>query len=260
MVLSLDDVCVEVSSRRVLSGVSFDVLPGGITALSGPSGCGKTTLLGVLSLLLLPSSGSVSIDGKSSFSSRDRRVFWRERAGFVYQDYGLVDDESVAYNVMLSRVSKRKLRSGSSGSVRRLDAVLSSVGLSSRKTDCVSVLSGGERQRVGIARALFKKADYLFVDEPTASLDSVNRDNVISLLRSAADSGVCVVVATHDAGFVEACDSVVSLRDGKVVSVTGAAAGNKTARNNAAANGSANVSANVSAAPVSVSGKSELVF
>ena len=154
MVLSLDDVCVEVSSRRVLSGVSFDVLPGGITALSGPSGCGKTTLLGVLSLLLLPSSGSVSIDGKSSFSSKDRRVFWRERAGFVYQDYGLVDDESVAYNVMLSRVSKRKLRSGSSGSVRRLDAVLSSVGLSSRKTDCVSVLSGGARDRGSALRGL----------------------------------------------------------------------------------------------------------
>ena len=226
MVLSLDNVCVEVSSRRVLSGVSFDVLPGGLTALSGPSGCGKTTLLGVLSLLLLPSSGSVSIDGKSSFSSKDRRVFWRDRAGFVYQDSGLIDDESVAYNVMLSRVSKRKLAAGSSDNVKRLDAVLSSVGLSSRKFDCVSVLSGGERQRVGIARALFKKADFLFVDEPTASLDLKNRDNVISLLRRAADSGVSVVVATHDSEFVRACDTVVSLKDGKAVSVTGRTAEN----------------------------------
>ena len=176
-------------------------------ALVGPSGCGKTTLLNCLGLLQRLSAGTVSVDGHDMASDRARRRFWRREAAFIYQDYGLIEEETLAYNVTLRAPGLlRRPRPDA-----RLDGILETVGLAGRQAETASVLSGGEKQRAGVARALYKEASYVFADEPTASLDPDNRRIVTGLLERAAKAGACVVIATHDDALASRADVVHSL-------------------------------------------------
>lgn len=197
MRITAADVRVAIDDLEVLSGESLDCEPGRLTALVGPSGCGKTTLLHCLGLLQRPTAGAVLVDGEDTRGWDERRVrrFWRDKAAFVIQDYGIVDDESVAYNVtMTSRLFSGRV----SGDLDRCGEALGVTGLADRETEPASHLSGGEKQRLAIARAIYKDAKVLFVDEPTASLDAVNRTRVIDLFRERAEAGCTVILATHD--------------------------------------------------------------
>lgn len=208
--VSAHGLCYDVGGVRVLTDVSLEAPSGAVTALTGPSGCGKTTLLGCLSGLLRPASGSVVIDGVPTARWKERDVlrFWRDRAAFVYQDHGIISDETVAFNISFIRPRYLWRRKAVPERVREC---LRTVGLDHRATELASHLSGGERQRVGIARALYREATYLFVDEPTASLDADNRRVVLDLLRLAAGRGATVLMATHDTEAMEAADRVVLL-------------------------------------------------
>lgn len=198
------DIDYVIGGRQILSGISAYCESGKMTALAGVSGSGKTTLIGILGLLIPPTDGTVEIDGQNQWTTRGRRQFWKQKAAFVYQDYGLIDEEDVAYNVTLRRRLNGRDRA-------RLSLILTQVGLSDRDGDMVATLSGGEKQRVSIARALYKKAVYIFADEPTASLDKTNREKVYGLLRKACDRGACVIVSTHDQDLVSKCDAVIQL-------------------------------------------------
>lgn len=205
MTVSGRGVRVVIDGRVVLEDVDIDCQPGTVTALVGPSGSGKTTLLHCLGLLQSPTSGSVLIDGEdtSAWPSSRRRRFWREAAAFVLQDYGVMIEESVGFNVTMSTgLLGRRLR----GDRDRMQASLKATGLVGRNGEPASHLSGGEKQRLAVARAIYKGAKVIYVDEPTASLDSGNRDRVITLFRERARAGCIVVVATHDQSFIEAAD------------------------------------------------------
>jgi len=130
-------------------------------------------------------------------------------SAFVYQDYGLIDDDSLAYNVTLTGPGLFRRRPRVSP---RVEDILATVGLAWRALDRVSVLSGGEKQRAGVARALYKQATYIFADEPTASLDADNRHTVTRLLAEAASDGACVVIATHDEELAAHADIAVALQ------------------------------------------------
>lgn len=208
--IELFEGALALETRSVFADVTFVLDPGTMVALVGPSGSGKTSLLNCLGRVQDFSSGRILVGGEDAtrWSSRRRRKFWRDQAAFIYQDYGLVPDGTVAYNVSLAgNVFVRPRRAPSATEL----AALSEVGLADRARDKVVELSGGERQRVGIARALHKKASYIFADEPTASLDAGNADRVIGLLRSSRRAGAAVVVATHDPRLAESCDSQVTL-------------------------------------------------
>lgn len=198
------NLAFRIKEHTIFEQVSLQCEPGTLTALTGPSGCGKTSLLNVLGLLAPASSGEVYIDQvpTSGWKDQQRSQFWQQRAAFIYQDYGIIDDETVAYNVTLRPQAKTR------GDVK---AVLTQVGLQDRITEIASVLSGGEKQRLGVARAIFKQADVLFADEPTASLDEDNRRLIMELLRQRADTGVTVVIATHDQELIDFCDYAVPL-------------------------------------------------
>lgn len=170
----------------------------------GPSGCGKTTLLHCLGLLQRPTSGRVLVDGADTSGWRPGRIrrFWRDHAAFVIQDYGIVDDETVAYNVTTTST----LFTGRvTGDRARWESALERTGLGGRARDMASHLSGGEKQRLAVARAIYKDATVILVDEPTASLDADNRRRVIDLLAGLADMGRTVIVATHDDEMMAAC-------------------------------------------------------
>ncbi|MFD2768353.1 ABC transporter ATP-binding protein [Micromonospora eburnea] len=210
MLIEARGVKVRIGSRTVFDNVAVTCESGQMTALIGPSGCGKTTLLHCLGLLQQPTRGQVRIDGVETTGWRDsaRRKFWRHHAAFVQQDYGVIDDETVGFNAtMQMSILGRRLPADQ----RRLDMALERTGLPGRSAELAAHLSGGEKQRLAIARAIYKSADVLFADEPTASLDPDNREHVTALLRQLADSGTTVIIATHDERLATACDKTHDL-------------------------------------------------
>ncbi|GIG41591.1 ABC transporter ATP-binding protein [Cellulomonas phragmiteti] len=206
MELTAEDLRVVIDGVPVLDGVDLTCAPGRMTVLVGPSGSGKTTLLNCLGLLQVPSSGRVLVDGTDTTAWRSgrRRRFWRDHSAFVLQDTGIMDEESVALNVtMRAGVLTNRARGDRA---RMLDA-LGVAGLAGRQEERAAHLSGGEKHRLAIARAVYKDARVLYVDEPTASLDDANRRTVIDLLVARARAGCTVVVATHDDDVVAAADT-----------------------------------------------------
>lgn len=204
MLIEAHDVSVAIDGRPVLGGESIRCEPGTMTAIVGPSGSGKTTLLHCLGLLLPADRGRIVIGGEDAtgYRTAERRRFWREHAAFVLQDYGIMDEESVAFNVtMRAGVWARR----AIGDRERLERALERTGLSGRQDETASHLSGGEKQRLALARAIYKQAKVVFVDEPTASLDAVNRRKVIELFTDFAAGGRTVIVSTHDSEAIDAC-------------------------------------------------------
>lgn len=211
MDIRVEQLGFAIDNKRILTDVSFKAPRGSTVALIGASGSGKTTLLNCIGLLLTSSAGHIYFDGRDVTKASDRHKgrLWESDLSFIFQDYGLIDDETVAANVTLGRTPlfrKKKISHNP-----RLESALSDVGLPDREGDFVTKLSGGERQRVGIARALYKQASLILADEPTASLDRANRAHIQNLLLGAATRGATVVVATHDETLASVCDVVVQL-------------------------------------------------
>lgn len=202
---------------RALKGVSLGFAAGEFAAIMGPSGSGKSTLLHVLGALEEPSSGRVVVGGEdlSGLSDRELTLLRRARMGFVFQFFNLIPTLSAEENVMLPvLISGEKANKYK----RRLEEVISLVGLEGRRTHRPDELSGGEQQRVAIARALIRHPDVVLADEPTGNLDSTTGAGVLELLReSAARYGQTVVMVTHDARAAAVADRVVFLADGRVV-------------------------------------------
>lgn len=210
MEIEAEGIVVRRDGRTILSGGSVRIRSGQALALVGPSGSGKTTMLNALGLLIRVDRGRVVVDGKETTQWNDsaRRRFWQRHATFVFQDSGLIDEESIAYNILLARLPLFGVRKSD---VRAVDAVLERVGLAGRGRDRVSTLSGGEKQRVGLARAMLRRADVVFADEPTASLDRNNREQVTRFLLGEAARGATVVIATHDDTLMDSCDAVLDV-------------------------------------------------
>lgn len=199
---------VYAQGQPILQSPHFEAYAGELTGIVGPSGCGKTTLLNVLGLLMPPHEGEVVIGGRhmERVREKERLAFWADEASFVFQDYGIIEEWSVIENILLDRRTFGRARITDES--REL---LSIIGLEGKERTSAALLSGGEKQRVGITRAIHKGARYIFADEPTASLDAENRALVIELLSSAARRGATVIVATHDADMIAACDRLCRL-------------------------------------------------
>lgn len=204
MLIESKGVSVAIGGRRVLDSETIRCTPGMMTALIGPSGCGKTTFLHCLGLLLPVDQGRILIDGDdvTRYNTAERRRFWRDHAAFILQDYGIMDEESIGFNITMQA---SLLRQRVKGSQERLMQVLEQTGLKGRESESASHLSGGEKQRLALARAIYKDASILFIDEPTASLDAVNRRKVIDLFADFAKRGSTVIVSTHDSEMINAC-------------------------------------------------------
>jgi ABC-type lipoprotein export system ATPase subunit len=206
VVLTGDELRYTVGERTILDGISLQVASGQVLAVRGPSGSGKSSLLAVLGGLIAATSGTVALD--DALVAPGSGVALRRRFGLVLQGYGLVAAltarENVAVVLQAAGVPRTEVRS-------RVESVLKSVGLAAVAHHLVEELSGGQQQRVAVARALVTDADVLLADEPTAELDRENRELIVSLLTQRARAGAAVVIASHDAQVVEACDDVLDL-------------------------------------------------
>lgn len=196
--------------------VSLSIGAGELLMLMGPSGSGKTTLLAMLGCILRPSSGHIRVQGKEvgTLSSRELARLRAETIGFVFQGFNLLSALTAWENVALvgDFLSKHP-RSMHSRSVE----ILKDMGLGHRIYHLPENLSAGEKQRVAFARALVNSPRIILADEPTANLDSKNRDRVMSLLRQAVkEREVSVIIATHDERILQSADRVIRIEDGQM--------------------------------------------
>ncbi|MFF1919834.1 ABC transporter ATP-binding protein [Streptomyces sp. NPDC058221] len=197
-----------------LDGVSLRFPRGTFTAIMGPSGSGKSTLLQCAAGLEQPSEGQIIIAGSDigRLNEAQRTELRRDRIGFVFQAFNLVESLTAAQNVELpSRFAGR--RAGR----QQVAGALASVGLAERAGHRPSQLSGGQQQRVALARALVTRPDVLFADEPTGALDTVTSQEVLRMMRMLVDrEGQTTLMVTHDPVAAAVADVVVFLKDGRI--------------------------------------------
>ncbi len=199
-----------------LRGVSLDLSPGEMLALTGPSGSGKSTILNLAGLIDAPDAGQVFLRGREvqGLDANASTHLRREAIGFIFQSFNLVPVMTVAENVdyplFLAGVGAAERR-------QRVLAMLQAVGLAEHAQHLPDALSGGQRQRVAIARALVKRPALVIADEPTASLDSHTADQVLDLMREQGHAhGAAFLMATHDARLLHRCDRALALLDGAI--------------------------------------------
>ncbi|HEX4709685.1 ABC transporter ATP-binding protein [Phenylobacterium sp.] len=202
-----------------LNEISMEVRAGEFVAVMGPSGCGKSTLLNTLGLLDTPTSGSFEFFGEevARRSERELTALRRDRIGFVFQSFNLIDDLSVAENVEVALLYRR-VPAGERR--RRVAEALERVGIAHRARHRPQQLSGGQQQRVAVARALVSDPSLILADEPTGNLDTHNGEAVMALLTEAAAAGVTVIMVTHSLAHAAVAQRTVKLLDGRVVSET----------------------------------------
>lgn len=208
------------SRVEILHGIDLHLAPGEVCAVMGPSGSGKSTLLSCLAGLERPTSGEVQLLGTDleQLSRADLARARRTDVGFVFQSYNLVPALTGRENVALTFRLRRERPPWD-----RIDAVLAQLAISHLADQRPASMSGGEQQRVAIARVLAQEPRVVFADEPTGALDSASSAVVLEMLVDLAhSSGRGVLLVTHDPAVAAACDRVVVLRDGLVVTkVTG---------------------------------------
>jgi putative ABC transport system ATP-binding protein len=202
----------------VLRGVDFAIGQREVVALMGPSGSGKSTLLNILGCLDRPTRGHYILGGRDvSTLSRAEQAWVRlHYLGFIFQAFHLVGDSTVLENVAMplfyAGVAPKERK-------QRAEQLLERVGLKERLDHRPNQLSGGQRQRVAIARALINRPRVLLADEPTGALDQRTGHEVLELLHELHDeTGLTILLVTHDAEVAGAADRIIHVRDGRVVS------------------------------------------
>jgi putative ABC transport system ATP-binding protein len=199
-----------------LAGLNLEVRAGEALAVLGPSGSGKSTLLNMIAGLDKPSEGSVTVDGLriDELTETALAKYRRERIGMVFQFFNLLDDLTVADNVLLPAQLAGVPRG--EASIRAAE-LLEYLGIARHARAFPGRLSGGERQRVAVARALMNRPSLLLADEPTGALDSASAAEVRELLTGLNENGQTILLVTHDTALADSCATrMIELVDGKI--------------------------------------------
>ncbi len=200
---------------RALRGVSLTIEPGDFVAIMGPSGSGKSTLMHTLGLLDVPDAGSYKLFGRevSRLTEDELASLRSSRLGFIFQQFNLLARTSATENVALPLLYTAHPENGNSP-----QALLERVGLSSRMGHKPNELSGGQQQRVAIARALVNRPDIVLADEPTGNLDSVSEKEIMTLLDQMNETGITIILVTHEEEIGRHARRIIRMRDGVIVS------------------------------------------
>ncbi|MGM9661606.1 MAG: ABC transporter ATP-binding protein [Oscillospiraceae bacterium] len=201
---------------KALNGVSFRMAPGEFTAVMGASGSGKSTLLHVIATIDRPSSGSILLEGRdvSDMQEQELAAFRRDRLGFIFQEYNLLDTLTVGENIVLP-LNLQKKPVGETQD--RLQAVAASLEITDQLAKFPRQLSGGQRQRAACARALITRPALVLADEPTGALDSANSRGLMQTFTLMNRRlGSTILMVTHDAVVGSYASRVLFLKDGKI--------------------------------------------
>lgn len=198
-----------------LRDISLTIEDGDFVAIMGPSGSGKSTLSHILGLLDVPTSGSYILNGKevSRLSEDEMAILRRDEIGFVFQQFNLLSKLNVYENILLPLFYSKK-----STGVEDAKKLLNIVGLQGRLKHKPNELSGGQQQRVAIARSLINRPKMILADEPTGNLDSVSAVEIMKALRELNESGITVVIVTHEDAIAHQAKRLIKVRDGLIQS------------------------------------------
>lgn len=206
------DISRVYGKETILDGVSLQVRAGETTTIVGPSGSGKTTLLGILSLLLQPSSGSITVGGRDagSLSDAERSRLRNRFYGFAFQTAQLVGSLSVLDNVLLPAILSGQAKGRRDAAAELLERL----GLAERAKFLPHQLSLGQRRRVALARALILKPRVVLADEPTNDLDARRAEQIADFLLALPSEGYAVVLVTHDRALAERAGNQFEIQHG----------------------------------------------
>ena len=199
-----------------LKNISIKINDGEMVAICGTSGAGKTTLLNILGLVDRFDSGTYLLDGVSVGELKDKKMseYRNKKIGFVFQDFALLNDQKVLYNVLLPLLYNKKYSYRQA--IQKAENVLTIMGIDSQKNKLVNQLSGGQKQRVAIARAIVNDPAVILADEPTGALDNTTTQQVLECLTNINKIGTTVIVVTHDKEVASFCSRTITIDDGEI--------------------------------------------
>ncbi|MGL4914318.1 MAG: ABC transporter ATP-binding protein [Romboutsia sp.] len=206
--IKLTNINKSFDKRIVLSDVSLSIKKNEFVCITGESGIGKTTLLNIMGLLDKPDNGEVSLCGKTDFSRKDILELRRNFFGYIFQDFLLIQDETVEANINISTKYNKEFTN------KDIDEVMEKVRLNnSYLNKKVCYLSGGEQQKVAIARMMLKPYELVLADEPTGNLDDKNKREVIEIFKDIKRSGKTIICVTHDKDVSDSADRIINLKN-----------------------------------------------
>ena len=215
--IDIKNITKSFGNLQVLKDINLHINKGEVVSIVGPSGAGKTTLLQIIGTLDKPDSGTICLDGidVNKLSTRKLSDFRNQHIGFVFQFHQLLPEFTALENVMIPAYIAGK--SNSEAKQRALE-LLEFMGLSDRANHKPAELSGGEKQRVAVARALVNKPAVILADEPSGSLDSKNKAELLQLFFDLRDKfGQTFVIVTHDEGLAAITDRTIHMKDGEIL-------------------------------------------
>lgn len=211
----IKDLHKSFGSHDILKGIDLEVKKSEVVVVIGPSGSGKSTLLRCVNYLEVPSSGTITIDNHTITPNTNINTI-RAEVGMVFQHFNLFGHMSVLDNITLAPIKVRGLSKAEAQEIA-LD-LLAKVGLKDKASAYPSQLSGGQQQRVAIARALAMKPKIMLFDEPTSALDPEMVNEVLEVMKQLAESGMTMMVVTHEMGFArQVADRVLFVDGGKII-------------------------------------------
>ena len=213
VLIEVKDICKSFGEHDVLKGINTTISRGDVIAIIGPSGCGKSTFLRSLNLLETPTSGVIKFEGTDITDKSVDINKMREKIGMVFQQFNLFPNMTIKQNIMLAPVKLGKMTKDEASA--KADELLSRIGLSEKADLYSPQLSGGQKQRIAIIRALAMNPDVMLFDEPTSALDPEMVGEVLALMKDLAESGMTMVIVTHEMGFArEVANRVMFINDG----------------------------------------------
>lgn len=217
--VELKNIQKSFGSNHILKGVNMSIGKGEVVVILGPSGSGKTTLLRTINFLDAADEGNISVSGfevDAKKHSKSQVIELRRKTAMVFQNYNLFANKTILENVMEGLVTVKKFKKSDAEAMSR--EILKKVGLEERCDFYPAQLSGGQQQRAGIARALILDPDVILFDEPTSALDPELVGEVLNTIKAVAQTGITMIVVTHEIAFArEVASRVVFMEGGGVV-------------------------------------------
>lgn len=213
--INVENLHKSYGSLQVLKGINTQVKKGEVVTIIGPSGSGKSTFLRCINLLEVPTEGKVIIDGTDITAKNTNIKKMRENVGMVFQHFHLFPHKTVLQNVTYAPIKVKGLSKGEAEKMGK--ELLAKVGLADKAAVYPSRLSGGQKQRVAIARALAMNPEVILFDEPTSALDPEMVKEVLEVMKSLANTGITMLIVTHEMGFAREAANRVLFLDGGVV-------------------------------------------
>ena len=204
--ITLNNISKKYNEKNIVRNFNLKINKGEFISIVGESGSGKTTLLNIIGLLEKQTSGDIVVMGIQNPTSKELTKLQREFYGYVFQNYALIEEDSVQTNLKLALKYNKVIDKQA-----EINRALKLVGLEGYNKKKVFELSGGEQQRLALARIMLKKCEIILADEPTGNLDNKNRDIVFNILKDLNKQGKTIVIVTHDNYIANKCDKIIKL-------------------------------------------------